>query len=237
MKESDVAGNLGPVKSMSAKVFMGSVIVVLFVWLLFLIAGRFNWIRGWAYIGLLSCGQSVSCLYVRRKDAEVLRRRGKIGRGTKTWDKFVLGLFATAYLAEIVVAAVDERYIWSTMSGWFWPLGTIMYIFYVFALTWAMSVNTHFEKTVRIQHDREHRVIDSGPYRIVRHPGYIGTIIGFVFATPLLLGSWWAFAPAVVAAAILVVRTVLEDRTLNKELSEYEAYTQKVRYRLMPGVW
>jgi len=237
MKESDVAGNSGPVKSMSAKIVMGSVIVVLFVGLLFLIAGRFNWTRGWAYIGLLSCGQSVSCLYVRRKDAEVLRRRGRIGRGTKTWDKFVLGLFATAYLAEIVVAAVDERYTWSTMSGWFWLLGTIMYIFYVFMLTWAMSVNTHFEKTVRIQHDREHRVIDSGPYRIIRHPGYLGTILGFVLATPLLLGSWWAFAPAVAAAAFMVVRTALEDRTLQRELEGYKAYTQNVRCRLLPGVW
>ena len=222
---------------MSAKIVMGSVIVVLFVGLLFLIAGRFNWTRGWAYIGLLSCGQSVSCLYVRRKDAEVLRRRGRIGRGTKTWDKFVLGLFATAYLAEIVVAAVDERYTWSTMSGWFWLLGTIMYIFYLFMLTWAMSVNTHFEKTVRIQHDREHRVIDSGPYRIIRHPGYLGTILGFVLATPLLLGSWWAFAPAVAAAAFMVVRTALEDRTLQRELEGYKAYTQNVRCRLLPGVW
>ena len=100
-----------------------------------------------------------------------------------------------------------------------------------------MSVNTHFEKTVRIQHDRGHRVVDSGPYRIVRHPGYLGTIIGFVLATPLLLGSWWAFAPAVVAAAFLVVRTALEDRTLNKELDGYQTYTQNVRYHLLPGAW
>ena len=123
------------------------------------------------------------------------------------------------------------------MSGWFWALGVALYLFCVFILTWAMSVNTYFEKTVRIQHDRGHRVIDSGPYRIVRHPGYLGTIFGFALAGPLLLGSWWAFVPAVIAVVCLVIRTVLEDRTLQKELDGYDAYTQNVRYRLLPGVW
>ncbi|MHC4165687.1 MAG: methyltransferase family protein, partial [Planctomycetota bacterium] len=207
--------------------------VALFFWL----AGRLNWTRGWAYIGLITIGQSISGLYVWRRDPEVLRRRGKIGQGTKTWDKIVLGLFGTTYFALIVVAALDERYDWSSMSGWFWPLGVAMYAFCVFMLTWATAVNTHFEKTVRIQHDRGHRVIDSGPYRIVRHPGYLGAIFGFILAAPLLLGSWWAFAPAVIAVACLAVRTALEDRTLRKELDGYEAYVQTVRYRLLPGLW
>lgn len=200
-------------------------------------AGRFDWIRGWTFIGLLISGQSVGCLYVWRRDPEVLRRRGRIGQNTKTWDKVVLGLFAAAYLSLIVVAALDERYSWSIMSGWLWPMGAIMYVLCVIILTWAMAVNTHFEKTVRIQHDRGHRVIDSGPYGIVRHPGYLGTILGFALAPPLLLGSWWAFAPAVLAIVCLVVRTVLEDRTLTKELDGYEAYAQDVRHRLLPGVW
>ncbi len=77
----------------------------------------------------------------------------------------------------------------------------------------------------------------SDPYRIVRHPGYIATILGLVLATPLLLGSWWAFIPAILAMACLLLRTVLEDRTLRQELSGYEAYTRKVHYRLLPGIW
>ena len=237
MKESDVTRNPGLIKSLSARILLGIVICTLFVWLLFRIAGHFNWVRGWSYIGLLTCGQSVSCLYVWMKNPEVLRRRGRIGQGTKTWDKFMLGLFGTMFLAEIVVAAFDEHYAWSTMNWWFWPFGSAMYLFCVFVLTWAMSVNAHFEKTVRIQHDRGHRVIDSGPYRIVRHPGYLGTIIGLVLAAPFLLGSWWAFVPAIVAVAFLVVRTALEDLTLRKELDGYEAYTRNVRYRLLPGIW
>jgi len=224
-------------KSMPTKILLGVITTVVFIWSFALVAGRFDWIRGWAYIALLTCGQSLSSLYVWRRDPEVLRRRGRIGRGTKGWDKIMLGLFATAYLAVLVVAALDERYAWSAMSGWFWPLGAALYLFCVFVLTWAMSVNTHFEKTVRIQHDRGHRVIDSGPYRIVRHPGYLGTIFGFALAGPLLLGSWWAFAPAVIAAACLVIRTALEDRTLQTELDGYEAYARTVRYRLLPGLW
>jgi protein-S-isoprenylcysteine O-methyltransferase Ste14 len=112
-----------------------------------------------------------------------------------------------------------------------------MYVFCVFLLTWAMAVNTHFEKTVRIQHDRGHRVIDSGPYRIVRHPGYLGAILGFTLAAPLLLGSWWSFVPAVAAVVCLIIRTSLEDRTLQNELDGYKDYAQNVRYRLLPGLW
>lgn len=222
---------------MLAKIFLGAITVVLFVGLFFWIAGRWDWLRGWAYIALLTCGQSLSGLYIWRRDPEVLRRRGTIGEGTKTWDKILLGLFGTAYFGIIIVAAFDERHNWSSMSGWFWPVGAALYAFCVFLLTWAMAVNTHFEKTVRIQHDRGHRVIDSGPYRIVRHPGYLSAILGFALAAPLLLGSWWSFAPAILAVACFVIRTSLEDRTLQNELDGYKAYTHNVRYRLLPGLW
>ena len=100
-----------------------------------------------------------------------------------------------------------------------------------------MVVNPHFEKTVRIQIDRDHRVIDSGPYAIVRHPGYAAMIPGYLLPAPLLLGSWWAFLPAVSCSLWLVLRTVLEDRTLLRELSGYEDYAGRVRYRLWPGLW
>ena len=100
-----------------------------------------------------------------------------------------------------------------------------------------MAVNPFFEKTVRIQHEIGHRVVDSGPYKIVRHPGYTGMIIGLILATPMLLGSGWAFVPALLAVVWAVVRTVLEDRTLRRELPGYEDYTRRVPYRLLPGIW
>lgn len=232
-----MTGSRGSMRTLRARILRGIVTVLLLVGLLFMAAGRFDWLRGWAYLGLLTTGQSLSCLYVWRRDPEVLRRRAGMGQGTKSWDKIVLGLFAATFLAIIFVAAIDEHCSWSTMSWWFWLLGAILYAFCVFVLTWAMAVNTHFEKTVRIQHDRGHRVIDSGPYRIVRHPGYLAAIVGFIPAAPLLLGSWWAFIPAAAAVVCLIVRTVLEDRMLRDELDGYQAYAKNVRYRLLPGVW
>jgi protein-S-isoprenylcysteine O-methyltransferase Ste14 len=103
-------------------------------------------------------------------------------------------------------------------------------------VTWATSVNKFFEPSVRIQTDRGHRVIDIGPYGIIRHPGYA---FGFAFflGIPLALGSLWALIPAVMLCPLLVVRTVLEDRTLQNELPGYKQYAQRVRYRLVPGVW
>jgi protein-S-isoprenylcysteine O-methyltransferase Ste14 len=103
-------------------------------------------------------------------------------------------------------------------------------------MTWAESVNKFFEPTVRIQTDRGHTVIDSGPYALVRHPGYLAAGL-LVLGLPLSLGSYWALVPAALSNVLLVVRTALEDRTLREELPGYKEYTQRVRYRLVPGVW
>ncbi len=221
---------------MRLKIFGGLVIALVFI-SIFGLAGGWNWLRGWVFLGLLIVGQTFSTVYIGRKDPELLRRRGQIGQGTKTWDLVLLALFGLTYLAILVVAAFDAQNHWSVMTIWLWPIGAGLHIFFVVVFTWAMAVNTHFEKTVRIQRDRHHRVIESGPYRIVRHPGYMATILGLVLATPLLLGSWWAFIPAILAMVCLLLRTVLEERTLGQELSGYEAYTKKVHYRLLPGIW
>jgi protein-S-isoprenylcysteine O-methyltransferase Ste14 len=100
----------------------------------------------------------------------------------------------------------------------------------------AMATNPHLETTVRIQEDRGHRVSTSGPYRVVRHPMYVGAILQFAGA-PLVLGSLWACLPVAAAPVLFIVRTALEDRTLRRELPGYEAYAQRTRYRLLPGVW
>jgi protein-S-isoprenylcysteine O-methyltransferase Ste14 len=102
--------------------------------------------------------------------------------------------------------------------------------------TWAMGANAFFSKIVRIQKDRGHAVATGGPYRYLRHPGYLGTIV-FELATPIMLGSLWALIPGGLGALLLIIRTVLEDRTLHEELDGYEKYAQKVRYRLLPGIW
>ena len=100
-----------------------------------------------------------------------------------------------------------------------------------------MRVNPYFEKTARIQKDRDQKVITTGPYCYVRHPGYIGTIVGYALAPPIMLGSWWALLPALLATLSLIVRTALEDRMLQDELDGYAAYAARVRFRLVPYLW
>ncbi|MBE9067396.1 isoprenylcysteine carboxylmethyltransferase family protein [Leptolyngbya cf. ectocarpi LEGE 11479] len=168
---------------------------------------------------------------------ELMKQRGQFGEGTKTWDMVLLTVFGLTFLAIPIVAALDIRHQWSEMPLWLWPLGAVLYAGFVAVIMWSMAVNPHFEKTVRIQRDRNHHVIDTGPYGIVRHPGYAAIIFGLVLVMPLLLGSWWAFIPAILTTLCLVLRTALEDRTLYQELSGYKDYTRKVRYRLLPGLW
>ena len=220
-----------------AKVGLGSVSTALAVAAFFWAAGRIGWIEGWAYVGLMVVGHSLSGLYLWRRDPELIRRRGQLGEGTPAWDKAWGMGFGLLFLAIFVVAALDGgRYRWSAMPQWLWPVGATLYVVSLVLVTRAMAANTYFEKTVRIQANRDHKVVDQGPYRCVRHPGYVG-VIGFVLAPPLLLGSWWALVPAVLAAAWLVVRTALEDRFLQRELEGYAAYAQRVRHRLLPRVW
>ena len=112
---------------------------MLFFGLFFGLAGGFGWLRGWSFIGLLIVGQSLSALYVGRKNPELLKRRGQIGKGTKSWDFVLLGFFGLAYLAILVVAALDAQYQWSPMSVWLWPVGVLLYAFYDLIITWSMS--------------------------------------------------------------------------------------------------
>ena len=117
------------------------------------LARRFDWLRGWVFIGLLIVGQTLSTLYIGCKDPELLRRRSQIGQGTKTWDLVLLALFGLTFLAIPIVAALDTQDHWSEMTIWLWLIGAVLHAFFVAIITWAMAVNTHFEKTVRIQKD------------------------------------------------------------------------------------
>ena len=116
------------------------------------------------------------------------------------------------------------------------PVGLVLFLLGGGLFLRAMGENPFFEKTVRIQRERDHRVIDTGPYRTVRHPGYVG-MIAWLLSFPLLLTSTWAFLPVGLAVVCLLVRTALEDRTLRSKLPGYAAYSARVRSRLLPGVW
>ena len=149
----------------------------------------------------------------------------------------MLPLFIPAVLAIPIVAGLDAvRYAWTSGSSWMiWP-GIIIHVAGDAFMLWAMVVNPHLEGTIRVQSERHHRVVTTGPYAIVRHPMYVGLIL-VLAGMPLLLGSSWALVPVGIVSLLLAIRAALEDRMLRKDLPGYEAYAHKTVYRLIPGVW
>ena len=182
--------------------------------------------------------RSLTTLYLRRVNPEVIAARINRHKGTKRWDLLLRAIFILPTMLAIpIVAALDDgRYHWLPVPWWSCVMGYTLLIAGIVGVTWAESVNKFFEPSVRIQTDRGHRVIDNGPYAIVLHPGYVSGFLVFI-GMPLSLGSLWALIPGVLCCLLLVVLTIWEDQTLREELVGYKEYTQQVRYRLIPGVW
>ncbi len=208
--------------------------------LLFVAAGHVNLFRGWLYLAIGLIGMFGGILIVSIVNPALVNERGRWSKksGTKWWDKFLVPVYGgiAFYVVPLVIGLDVGRYNWSEFPIVWAVLGSAMFIAGSVIIHWAMIVNRHFETTVRIQEDREHKVIMAGPYKFVRHPGYVGAILWGV-STPLIVGSVWAMIPAVTAIALLVFRTWLEDRTLHGELDGYTDYAHRVRCRLVPWLW
>ena len=148
-----------------------------------------------------------------------------------------MGIYGVMQLALLVIAGLDHRFGWTSWIGVMAQISALVVCCLSYALAvWATASNAYFSQIVRIQTERGHEVATGGPYRFVRHPAYTGTILTSL-AIPILLASWWAFAVGVLAALLMILRTILEDRTLQAELPGYPEYAHRVRYRLVPGVW
>jgi protein-S-isoprenylcysteine O-methyltransferase Ste14 len=168
---------------------------------------------------------------------EVMVARSRFHEGTKRWDKILLCFYFPAMLAVVPVAALDDsRFHWFPVPWWVCGVGYALLLAGIGIVTWAEGVNKFFEVTVRIQAERGHSVIDTGPYAIVRHPGYVGAILTAI-GMALSLGSLWALIPAGFASMLLIVRTQWEDQMLQEELNGYKEYAERVRYKLIPGAW
>jgi len=208
--------------------------------LLFVAAGRLDLPRAWLFLVVSLVGMFGQSVLVAAVNPGLVNHRGgwKKKKDTQPWDKLLLILYGLLafYVLPVVVGLDVGRYRWSSLGVWAAVVGTILFAAGTVVLTWAMLVNTHFEVTVRIQHDRGHRVVTAGPYRIVRHPGYVGASL-WALAGPLIVGSAFGFVPAAGAIAILIVRTALEDKTLQNQLPGYTQYAQKTKCRLLPPIW
>ncbi|WP_201750274.1 methyltransferase family protein [Tautonia marina] len=211
---------------------------VLFGLLMFLPAGTWAWRKGWLFVLVVLTSWVAVFLTLWRVNPEVLIARSRPQEGAKRWDRILVGYFLFPAIGAILpVAALDDaRFHWSPVPWWVCGIGYLLFLSGMALTTWAEAVNMFFEVHVRIQRDRGHVVIDSGPYALVRHPGYVGGCL-FTAGMALALGSLWALIPAGVASLLLVLRTQWEDQALQAELPGYDAYTRRVRYKLIPGVW
>lgn len=203
---------------------------------LFISAGRLDWVWGWVYIGVYFIGIAINALVILPGNPEMIAERAEIKEDAKSWDKALGILIAIPTLGMLIVAGLDVRFGWSAPL----PMAVHLIALAVAALgyalfSWALASNAYFSRVVRLQMDRGHTVATGGPYRYLR-PGYAAMVIS-VLATPPVLGSLWALIPAGLVACLYVLRTALEDKTLRAELDGYQEYAQQVRYRLVPGAW
>ncbi len=211
--------------------------VVMLALLLFLAAGTVNWIAGWAMVIIMAGWVMATAFVVMPRYPELLAERVGPKKGAKTWDTALLSLYGLAMMIMWIVAGLDFRNSWSGGIGSAAQVIAMLIVIGSYALVvWATGVNAFFSQVVRIQSERGHAVISSGPYRYVRHPAYVGMIL-VVVGAPVMLSSWWALIPGILSALLVIVRTALEDRTLQAELPGYVEYAQRTRYRLVPGVW
>ncbi len=202
-----------------------------------LCAGRMDWWPAWTFTAVMIVNQTVVGFALLRFQPDLMAERMHPPRSAKRWDRVLVSLLRLTQFARYILAGLDLRYGWThSFPLWLQIVGIAGCLLGYALFAWAMASNSFFSQVVRIQTDRGHSVAAGGPYRFVRHPSYASMIV-FEFAMSALLGSWWAVLAGAGCAAIFVLRTALEDRTLMVELPGYKEYAQKVKYRLISGVW
>lgn len=229
-----------PRKDLTLRVIIQLIIVVLVApFIPMIISGQWSWWQAWAYALVSILGFVVSRIIVNRVHPDLIQERARFlnAKDTKSWDKLLAPLLGLGIILILVVAGLDKYYDWTSASSLTINLIALFGIIFGYSFSsWALVENRFFSGTVRIQTERGHHVISTGPYRIVRHPGYAGGLFGYIFI-PLLLNSVWAFIPAILLCIVMVIRTALEDKTLQAELPGYKEYTRRTRYRLLPWIW
>jgi protein-S-isoprenylcysteine O-methyltransferase Ste14 len=213
--------------------------IVLIPFLPLLISWHWDWWEAWVYaiIGILSF--AISRVLAARRYPDLIAERARYLQyeNAKTWDKLLAPLLGFGGVMVLLIAGLDALFDWSPAFSLTVKILSLVIILAGYALgSYALIENRFFSGMARIQTERGHQVVSSGPYRWIRHPGYAGALLTYL-VIPFLLDSGWAFLPAMLSNALLVIRTDLEDKTLQNELEGYRDYARRVSYRLLPGVW
>jgi protein-S-isoprenylcysteine O-methyltransferase Ste14 len=224
----------------SSKAIATFFFAMFFIFIPLIVSGDVHWIEAWV-LAILSLVVSIaSRVLAARKNPDIIQERASFtdAEGIKSWDKKIVPLIAFVVPAIIYgVFGLDHRFGWSTqVSTLLKVVGFITFIAGFLLSTWAMVENRFFSSVVRIQKERGHVVCDTGPYQWVRHPGYLGGLIGWA-GIPLFVGSLWGYIPVVLIMVLYLIRTRLEDQTLQAELPGYQEFAQRTRVRLLPGIW
>jgi protein-S-isoprenylcysteine O-methyltransferase Ste14 len=227
-------------KNLTLRAVLQMVLFIIIVPLLpLLISWQWKWREAWVYAAVGILGFAVSRALAARRHPDLIVERSRLGQveNVKAWDRLLSPLVGLGSGLIPLAAGLEARLgLLAEFSTWVKILALILLLGGYALGTYALMENRYFSGMVRIQKERDHQVISSGPYAWMRHPGYAGALLAYI-ATPLWLDSPWAFLPAGLIGIILIIRTVMEDRTLMSELDGYREYSRHVRYRLLPGVW
>jgi protein-S-isoprenylcysteine O-methyltransferase Ste14 len=200
-------------------------------------AGRVDWWPAWATLVVMLGWILATSIIILRVQPGLLAERLGPSKGAKPWDLAIMSILGLAQLTRYIVAGLDLRNGWTDALPFAAQLAALALCIVGYTLVvWATASNAFFSQIVRLQPERGQVVVAGGPYHLVRHPAYAGAIV-FELAAPVLLASWWAMIPSALGAFLLILRTSLEDRTLRADLAGYAKYADRVRFRLLPGVW
>jgi len=201
-------------------------------------AGTLDWPEAWLYMIFQFSFSAALSVWLKKHNPDLLKDRMTFLKpSARGWDKAILWTSAVVFIPYLLLPGLDAiRYQWSSVPLFVKVVGFIGVVATLLLISWVMRENTYLSRTVEIQKERGHRVITTGPYRYVRHPMYVGVIILFV-CIPFALGSLLTLIPGALLTALVVIRTHFEDKMLHSELEGYKTYSEKVTYRLVPGIW
>lgn len=201
------------------------------------IAGRLTWWQGWAFLIFFIAYVGALVWRLSKSNPGLVDERNQPSEKAEPWDRVVMGIYTVILLIQLVLIALDGgRYLWSSVPVGIQIIGWLLLLIASLMIWHVMMINAYLSSWARLQDDRAQVVVQEGAYRFIRHPMYLGIMVAFL-GLPIALGSWWGMIPSTPIIGLFVYRTYREDLMLIRGLNGYAEYTERVKYRLLPGIW